>query len=323
MPLPAASRFHIVFHMQPGFKPFEDDGRFDPSCTIITYSGGSSWCASDENPSCTALPSSVPLEGWQWTPTGLLRWGGPASSETRMLFEGNGVLQRVRVAAGAAPLSGFSVELTGAFQRVTGMSWVTKPLGSTTGYVARITAVGAAMAPSLLTCKADTQTVCGVWVVSRSSVSFNTSCDGTTAALEFSTVEAGGFLEFDLALVVGANTTEALALASTVSDAAGFTAAWDGFADGWATRWTDAFTPKPSGGGAGHYSGSLPVLTLDASPAGAAISRLYYMGALSILQAERTNLPLVAPRVYVTGTGNELCGIAVGGTEQWAWDQSE
>lgn len=165
--------------------------------------------------------------------------------------------------------------------------------------------------------------MCGVWIVAGSSGEFNASLPGasgtTSATLSFASVPAGGSVDLELALVVGADASTALALAGSVAD--GFDAAWDSFADGWQERWADAFTPKPPTGNVGHFSGSVPVLTLDESPVGIAISRLYYTGVLAILQAERTNLPLVAPRVYVTGTGNELCGIAVGGSEQWAWDQ--
>jgi hypothetical protein len=323
MPAPFVA-FHIVFDMQPGFKPFQDDGGFDASCSVVTFSAGSRWCALGLNPSCTPDSAGVPLEGWQWTPTGVLRWGGPASSETRMLFEGNGVLQRVRVAAGAADLAGASLRLTGAVQKVVGMSWVTQPQGSTAGYASQLTTVGAAGAAALLTCRADTNTVCAVWVVASSSCALNASLLLQTAQLAFAPVPAGGTLELELALVFAEEPAAALALAASLADGgAGFAAAWDGFADGWERRWLDAFTPKPpSGGAGGHFSGSLPVLQLDESAAGTAIARLFYMGALAMLQAERTNLPIVAPRVYVTGTGNELCGISVGGSEQWAWDQT-
>ena len=323
MPAPFVA-FHIVFDMQPGFKPFEDDGSLDASCSVVTYSGGSRWCALALNPSCEPVSAGVPLEGWQWTPTGVLRWGGPASSETRMLFEGNGVLQRVRVAAGAADLAGASLRLTGAVQKVVGMSWITEPQGSTAGYVSQLTTVGAAGATALLTCRADTGTVCAAWVVASASGALNVSLAQQTAQLSFATIPAGGMLDIELALVFAEAPAATLALAASLADGGGaFAAAWDAFADEWQRRWADAFTPKPAGGGGGgHFSGSLPVLQLDESAAGAAISRLYYMGALAILQAERTNLPIVAPRVYVTGTGNELCGIAVGGSEQWAWDQT-
>ena len=54
--------FHIDFEMQPGFKPFSDDGTFDASCTIINYEKSNDWCAQGANPSCTpeaALKSCI------------------------------------------------------------------------------------------------------------------------------------------------------------------------------------------------------------------------------------------------------------------------
>ena len=240
-----------------------------------------------------------------------------------MLFEGNGVLQRVTLSAGAAPLEGYSLELTGAVERVAGMSWITRPAGRTSGYAAQLVAVGPLSQPALLTCREDTNATCAAWVVAGASAAVGATLSGATATLSWQAIAPGAALELQLALVVGATPEAALSLAAALAAAGGFAREWDAFADGWEQRWQDAFTPKAAGGGGGgHFSGSLPVLALDESPAGAAISRLYYMGALAILQAERTNLPLVAPRVYVTGTGNELCGIAVGGTEQWAWDQT-
>ena len=321
MPAPFSS-LHIVFHMQPGFKPVQDGGAFDGSCSVLQWRSGGTWCALAGNPSCAPAPRGVPLEGWQWTPTGVLRWGGGAQSETRMLFEGNGVLQRVRLSAGAQALEGFTLALTGAVQRVAGMSWITQQAGSTAGYAARLVAVGPLSLPALLTCRGDSNATCAAWVLAGASAAVGASLSGATATLSWPAIAPGATLELQLALVVGATPEDALALAAGLADGGGgFSRAWDAFADGWEQRWADAFTPKAPGGG-GHFSGSLPVLALDESPAGAAIARLYYMGALAILQAERTNLPLVAPRVYVTGTGNELCGIAVGGTEQWAWDQT-
>ena len=50
-------------------------------------------------------------------------------------------------------------------------------------------------------------------------------------------------------------------------------------------------------------------MQLEESAVGAALQRLYYMSAMSILIAERTNLPGLYPRVYVTATGNaDECG---------------
>jgi len=43
---------------------------------------------------------------------------------------------------------------------------------------------------------------------------------------------------------------------------------------------------------------------LEETAVGAALQRLYNMSSLAILIAERTNLPGLCPRVYVTATGN-------------------
>ncbi len=57
--------------------------------------------------------------------------------------------------------------------------------------------------------------------------------------------------------------------------------------------------------------------------------RRYYMGALTLVSLERTNLPCVSPRVYMTATGNgawaDGSGMAtsgIGGAVEWFWDTS-
>lgn len=61
---------------------------------------------------------------------------------------------------------------------------------------------------------------------------------------------------------------------------------------------------------------SSPVsLQADASAQGIALERVYYMSAYTILACERTNLPLLVPRVWTTSAGNAYThGIgAIGG----------
>jgi len=163
-------------------------------------------------------------------------------------------------------------------------------------------------------------------MIASSTINFNASllpASMTTLFSSFEKIQAGESLELELVLVVGSDPATVLELAAGLSDSTGFMQAWDEFANGWEARWLDAFTPKSTGNvKGGHFSGSLPVLQLDESNLGTSISKLYYMGCFAMLQSERTNLPLVSERVYVTGTGNQLCGLAVGGTEQWAWDQT-
>lgn len=80
---------------------------------------------------------------------------------------------------------------------------------------------------------------------------------------------------------------------------------FDRFKQDWAQRWADAFTP-----GNHHFSGNLPVLITD----NAALKRNYYMGALTILELERTQFP-VYPRTFITS------GERAPGT-QYYWDAS-
>jgi hypothetical protein len=101
-----------------------------------------------------------------------------------------------------------------------------------------------------------------------------------------------------------------------------FDEAWDMAASRWSERWADAFTP-PDSKLKPHYSGSLPVMATN-SPI---LDRMYYMAIATLLSCERTNLPIVAPRVYVTGAGNTFVQDeqhiwAIGGTTQFAWDAS-
>ena len=101
-----------------------------------------------------------------------------------------------------------------------------------------------------------------------------------------------------------------------------FSESWAMAADAWGQRWADAFTP-PLGKVLPHYSGSLPVMATNAPE----LDRVYYMAVASLLSCERTNLPIVAPRVYLTGAGNAFAEDAqhvwsIGGTTQFAWDAS-
>ena len=82
-----------------------------------------------------------------------------------------------------------------------------------------------------------------------------------------------------------------------LSQAEAFADAWRDSARRWERRWQDAFAP-----GNGHFSGHLPLLE---SPS-VELRRIYYNALLTVVSLERTNLPLVAPRVYLTAAGNAL-----------------
>ena len=87
--------------------------------------------------------------------------------------------------------------------------------------------------------------------------------------------------------------------------AAHFDAVMDECKSVWEQRWADAFTP-----GNKHFSGNLPVLKTGE----AALARNYYMGALTMLELERTQFP-VSPRSFIT-SGERGDGI------QYYWDAS-
>jgi len=130
-----------------------------------------------------------------------------------------------------------------------------------------------------------------------------------------------------MSLVLAMGDSRKQALTSAQATAGDFMGAWLSAAEAAEARWVDAFTPKAAASGGGHFSGSFPVLVSPSLP----LSKLYYMSCLAILQAERTNLPQFAPRVYVTASGNGVfLGdpwgppqlVDIGGTAQYAWDQS-
>ena len=86
--------------------------------------------------------------------------------------------------------------------------------------------------------------------------------------------------------------------------AGNFQGEMDAFEGVWKQRWADAFTP-----GNKHFSGNFPVLKTD----DAALSRNYYMGALTMLDLERTQFPI--SRAFIT-SGERSEGI------QYYWDAS-
>lgn len=83
-----------------------------------------------------------------------------------------------------------------------------------------------------------------------------------------------------------------------------FDSMMDAFKSTWDKRWADAFTP-----GNTHFSGNLPIIKTD----DAALSRNYYMGALTMLILERTQFPI--NRGFIT-SGERGDGI------QYYWDAS-
>jgi hypothetical protein len=88
-----------------------------------------------------------------------------------------------------------------------------------------------------------------------------------------------------------------VAVLRQLSTLRGWTTAWAEAETKWSERWRQAFTPNNA-----HYSGHLPTLRTPS----ASFSRIYYNSLLTVVSLERTNLPLVAERVYLTAAGNSL-----------------
>ena len=315
--------FAIDYHELPPRAAFSDVGTFSSACARVDFArSAGAWCAASAPPAQCAGASggSVPLEGWQWAPTAVLRWGGPARTETRMGFEANLVLQTLALRAPpAAPLPPLALSLAPLFRAYPrALGWTTAYPRSAAGYTCALLPGGAGVSA----CDAASP-ACAVWLLAAAALPPGapplalTLPNGTCAAqLAFGALPPGGAAQVSLVLAVGATAAEALALAQ----AAPFEAAWAAAEARWEARWQGAFAG--GGGERGHYSGALPVLALEATPAGARLQKMYYMAAYAMLAHERTNLPLLFPRVYLTGAGNQFAGYSIGGTMQFAWDQT-
>lgn len=334
------STFDITYNELPGHAPFSDTGKFFTGCLTIGFvKSPGLWCAAASNPQCSATPGTIPLEGWQWSPTSVLRWGGPARSETRLAWEESAVLQRlVLTTPPTSPLPALNVTLTPAFRAYPGdLGWTTSFPLNVDGFTC--TPVVGLAGGGVMACDSAHSQACALWVLTETDPTFPvpptwapliTTC---TAYLQLPALAPGSDpVGLGLALVIGANASDAMASAQRlVGTSTAWDATWERAQQGWEDRWLDAFTPKvvaqqgltPSSSlGGGHFSGSLPVLTMDPSPSGVALQRMYYMSCYAILAHERTNLPRLFPRVYLTGTGNQYASNSIGGTMQFAWDQT-
>jgi len=118
------------------------------------------------------------------------------------------------------------------------------------------------------------------------------------------TLAPGAATELGYAAGDGSHDQTAATQKNVAAWAGHFHAEMNAFEGVWKQRWADAFTPGNS-----HFSGNFPVLDTD----NASLSRNYYMGALTMLDLERTQFPI--PRAFIT-SGERSEGI------QYYWDAS-
>jgi len=86
----------------------------------------------------------------------------------------------------------------------------------------------------------------------------------------------------------------------------------------WQRRWDAAFTPDN-----GFWSGNLPTLDLGGEAQGAAVARVFYMAALTVISQMRTNLPIIFARAFPNGNGNVgHSNMGIGGSRSWWWDEA-
>ena len=76
----------------------------------------------------------------------------------------------------------------------------------------------------------------------------------------------------------------------------------------WQRRWDAAFTPDN-----GFWSGNLPTLDLGgkAQSQGAAVARVFYMAALTVISQMRTNLPIIFARAFPNGTATSTSFLTI------------
>jgi hypothetical protein len=285
----------------------------------------------------------VPLAGWRWLPYETWRMGlgspvrpsrrstaPPPGNATppcatanvtvasRMQFEANAVMQRF-TAMSLQPLQPLIVDITfqSAVESVAAMPWLLPLSSDFANTSTTLLAIPDLDLPVQVTCHTISK-ACSAWAIM--------SCSPPPCNATFSSHAAGLSLRVlpqlhatvDAVLVWG----ESVSHISKTLWAFNFSESWDEAADAWGQRWADAFTP-PEIKSRPHYSGSLPVMATNSLE----LDRMYYMAVATLLSCERTNLPMVAPRVYVTGAGNAFAADvmhvwSIGGTTQFAWDAS-
>ena len=242
------------------------------------------------------------------------------SVASRLQFEGNAVMQRFE-AAPLQPLQPLLLDFT--FQSaieslaVQGMPWLVPLSSDFAGTSTTLLHIPNLPLPVQVTCHTSSS-ACSAWAITSCSPPPCNATFPSPAAVLSLRVLPQQLARVDAVLVWG----DSLSAVNETLRTFNFTESWQRAASGWVERWADAFAP-PGSKELPHYSGSLPVMATNAPE----LDRMYYTAVATLLSCERTNLPIVAPRVYVTGAGNAFAVDAqhvwaIGGTTQFAWDAS-
>lgn len=244
--------------------------------------------------------------------------GVSVTTRTRMQFEANAVLVDVCVAnegpSAAAPQLSFSLHYPVA--ALASLGWVFPLPGSNaSAYASQPVALagssaGFGVVTQVTNASAGAVAIATVVPPAGVRLSFGGEWVNATAVQ----VPAGSNVSFSVSVAFGGNLMAVAPAAAALGSDAGWRVAFDAAHTEWEQRWQQAFQP-----GNPHFSGNLPTLSIPTLPA---IERVYYASLLTLVSLERTNLPLVAPRVYVTAQGSAWRANGIGGARQWFWDSS-
>lgn len=196
-------------------------------------------------------------------------------------------------------------------------------------------------------------------IIAPDQQSVGLGAHGPAASISFPLTGAEGPTTLTVFVVATNSSAEALTIANSLSEPGAFDRAWSDSRERWGTRWKQAFEPNNphcaclsakflgislwSRPDTSHccllrgacacdcvcaVSGHLPTLTVadEQDASAAAVRRIYYAGCLTLLACERSNYPMISPRVYLTGFGTlqPFMGKYAfhGGSAAFYWDQS-
>jgi hypothetical protein len=220
--------------------------------------------------------------------------------DTRLVFSEPGVLWNVELVSKVGGRHEIELQLTPLIRQAKALPWVPTYPNTTASFDFKLVPGGGG---GRLLHTAD----------NRSAAQSVFGFVGQQHTPHWSVSNAGGRVRFTVDIVPGHNQTLQFALLAGnqtwpspggvreqfhgLVTPDGWNKAWEQTALLWEERWQQAFAPHND-----HFSGHLPTLT---SPS-AALRRIYYTSLLTVVSLERTNLPLVAERVYLTAAGNAL-----------------